>query len=162
MPRLHRTARLWIYVLAALVAAALLAACAAYQHQHQGAAPPPAEPAPAAAPVSGEFSQLSNDEQVARVRGEVEEAKANLHRQGKYACCVHPACNQCLLQHGECQCRHAVEKEGGPCCGECTEAWIEGKGTVEGISALELLERKKREIRDEGTQEPPQHRHHHP
>ncbi len=157
-----RSRRPWTYDLAVLLAAGLLAACAAYRFQHQGqgsAAAPAGETQPAAA----DFRELPDDRQVARVRGEVAEAKANLARQGKYACCVHPSCNQCLLQRGECNCRHAVEQEGGPCCGECTEAWIEGRGAVEGVSALELLERKKREVveKDKDREKPPAEHHHH-
>jgi hypothetical protein len=157
----------------ALVALALatLGACAAYQHQHAAAPAPAATPAvaataepavPAGAPVSAEFRTLADGAQLARVRGEVEEAKRNLAAKGRYACCVHPSCNECLLHRGECHCRHEVEKN-GPCCGECTEAWIEGHGAVEGLNALELLERKKRAVREKQGGEPQhEHQHQHP
>lgn len=164
LPRLPtRPTGPWTYALATLLAAGLLAACAAYQYQHRDLGAPAPATAGETAAAPAEFRELTDERQVARVRGEVEEAKANLARKGKYACCVHPSCNQCLLQYGECGCRHAVEKEGGPCCGECTEAWIEGRGAVEGISALELLERKKRSIQEKGQEKPPAgHHHHHP
>src|SRR5215208_1481708 len=131
-----------------VLALAVLGACAAYQHQHGAASGQAASPAvasmgeaavPAGAPVSEEFRALSDGAQLTRVRGEVEETKRNLAAKGRYACCVHPSCNECLLHRGECHCRHEVEKN-GPCCGECTEAWIEGHGAVEGVNALELLE----------------------
>lgn len=132
----------------------LLAACAAYQAQHTGGSGEggkgplaPADPHPHHAAPSAEFVEMSDAEQIARLRGEVEETKKNLERQGKYACCVRPACNECLLKYGECHCRESV-REAGPCCGECTEAWVEGRGAVEGIDAWELLERQKRQIRE--------------
>lgn len=135
-----------------------LVACAAYQAQHgragaggQGSQEPAA---PAVIRPAGTFSELDEAGQVARIRGEVEEVKANLAQQGKYACCVEPPCTECLLKHGECHCREAVRKS-GPCCGECTEAWIEGRGTVEGVTAWDVLERKK-QILDEVNKKPPQ------
>ena len=152
--------------LAALSLALFLAACAAYQAQHQAAVPAAADAhatAPAAVRPSGEFSELTPDGQIARVRGEVEEAKANLARQGRYSCCIKPPCTECLLKYGQCHCRDAVRKQ-GPCCGECTEGWIEGKGAVEGVTAWELLERKKK-LLDEtnrqksGEEKPPEQQH---
>lgn len=151
----------------------LLAACAAYREQH--AAPAAGEPsaaAPAAIRPAAEFSELTADQQIARIRGEVEEVKTDLHQQGRYECCVHPTCTECLLNHGECHCREAVRKE-GPCCGECTEAWIEGRGTVEGVTAWELLERRKNVLDEvnkkkgsggggeQPERQPEPHRHHH-
>ena len=139
-----------------LVFALFLTACAAYEAQH------------AAFPKSGGHDHAPpGDVRITRLQGEVEEVKAELARQGRYACCVEPACTQCLLKYGECHCREAIRKE-GPCCGECTEAWIEGRGAVEGVTAWELLERKKK-ILDEvnekkgGGEHPPgeQHQHHH-
>jgi hypothetical protein len=131
-----------------------LAACEAYQAQHTGRIAPAASAAPvtkAAPPVaaipSHEFTGLSDAQQIAQVRGEVEETKKNLERRGKYSCCVRPSCNQCLLKRGECHCRDVANKK-GPCCGECTEAWLEGRGAIEGASAWELLERKKKMLDD--------------
>jgi hypothetical protein len=149
--------------------ALFLAACAAYQSQH-GSAPQagPQAAAPAVVRPSGEFSELAPDGQIARIRGEVAEVKATLARQGRYACCVEPPCTECLLKYGQCHCRDVI-REQGPCCGECTEAWIEGRGAVEGVTAWEVLERKKSML-DEANRkgstvapppEPPQHQHHH-
>ncbi|HEX9942721.1 MAG TPA: hypothetical protein VGG03_11935 [Thermoanaerobaculia bacterium] len=145
--------------------ALLLAACAAYQAQHGQTAAGEGHDhaAPSVVRPSGEFSELTADGQVARIRGEVEEVKATLAEKGKYACCVHPPCTECLLRYGECHCREAVRKQ-GPCCGECTEAWIEGRGTVEGVTAWEVLEKKKQVLdevnRKKGGSEPePPHQH---
>lgn len=150
-----------------LILSLTLAACAAFRAQH-GAVPQAEDhhhDHHAMHPPSPEFTEMSDGEQIARVRGEVEEAKKNLERQGRYACCVRPSCNECLLRFGECRCREAV-REAGPCCGECTEAWVEGRGAVEGVSAWELLERKKQQIREreegggKGEEEKPPQRHH--
>lgn len=136
-----------------LLLALVLTACAAYQSQHgggrSGGAP---APSPQAAAPGHDFTELPEDRQITRVRGEVDEAKKNLAVKGKYACCVRPACNECLLKRGECHCRHVAAK-GGPCCGECTEAWVEGRGTIENLKAWDLLERK-RQMLDENGQAP--------
>lgn len=130
-----------------LLLAVLLTACAAYQAQHT---PPRAVQAgPEDVPATleairppGDFTALDDGAQVSRIKGEVEQAKENLARKGQYSCCVRPVCSQCLLKYGHCHCREAVKKD-GPCCGECTEAWIEGHGAIEGLDALELLRRKE-------------------
>jgi hypothetical protein len=157
--------------LAGLSLALVLTACAAYQAQHGGGAPAAGpedhdHPAQVQAP-SGEFTELPENVQISRIRGEAEAVKASLAQQGRYLCCVEPACTECLLKYGECHCREAVRKE-GPCCGECTEAWVEGRGAVEGVNAWELLERKKA-VLDEVNRKaagggekppPPEHPHH--
>jgi hypothetical protein len=137
----------------ALPFALALAACAAYQSQHGIIrAPATASPAVAAAsaeaaaitpvPPGKEFTELPDGRQVAIVRGQTDEVKKNLAAKGRYACCVRPACNECLLKRGECHCREVATK-GGPCCGECTEAWVEGRGAIEGLKAWDLLERRR-------------------
>jgi len=147
--------------------ALVLAACAAYQTQHRAAAPAaeshPA--APAAVRPTGEFTELTPDGQIARIRGEAEEAKTLLSQQGHYSCCVHPPCTQCLLKFGECHCRDTVRK-GGAACGDCTEAWIKGRGTVEGVSAKEIVERSQKALagmipKEGGEEKPPQEQHRH-
>jgi hypothetical protein len=134
-----------------LLVAATLFACTAFRAQHAGRraapAPAPAEESPAAA-----FTELGTDRQLARVRGEVSAAQRNLAQAGHYSCCVEPACNECLLKRGECHCRDLV-RQSGP-CGECTEAWIEGRGVVAGVNARDLLERKKK-LLDAPQQEHP-------
>ena len=147
-----------------------LAACAAYRSQQtfrrEGEVRPSSPQVASIAPDRA-FSELAEADQVARIRGAAELVKETLAREGRYACCVEPACTECLLKYGECHCREALREE-GPCCGECTEMWVEGKGTVEGISAWEVLERKKdvlRRVNERGgaaaPEEPPPH-HHHP
>jgi len=146
--------------LLALLVAATLASCAAYQAQHarrpaspsgQGApSVSSASAAPGVAP-SGEFSELTADGKIARVRGEAEATREELARSGRYSCCVRPACTECLLKRGECHCAKLVREKGSN-CGECMQGWIDGKGAVEGVSAWDLLQRKLYEVR--GTDEP--------
>ena len=64
-----------------------------------------------------------------------EELKAN----GKYDCCVKPACRQCALTAGECHCREVIDAN-GPCCGECTQSWVEGRGNTAGVDREKVLE----------------------
>src|SRR4051794_22258366 len=85
-------------------------------------------------------------------RGRAEQARETPARKGQSPGCAPPACSQCLLKYGHCHCREAVKKD-GPCCGECTEAWIEGRGAVEGVTAWQILE-KKRQILEEANGKP--------
>jgi hypothetical protein len=132
-----------------LALALTLAACAAYQAQHAPPSPSAAAASPgnpeaelaAILPPSGAFSELTPDGQIARIRGEVEQTRDVLAEEGKYACCVQPACTECLLKHHQCHCREHIHQQGP--CGECTQGWIEGRGAVEGIDARDLLARKK-------------------
>jgi hypothetical protein len=127
-----------------LCVALALTACAAYQAQHGGAGGGPgASPSTLWTVAPGhDYTELSDDAQAARLRGEIEETKKNLAAKGMYACCVRPTCNECLLKRGQCRCA-TVARQGGPCCGECTEDWVEGKGVVEGLNAWDLLARRK-------------------
>lgn len=138
-----------------------LVACAAYQAQQSARREGEKRGGAKGTSVAPDrvFAELPEGDQVARIRGEVSLVKETLARDGRYACCVEPACTECLLKYGECHCREAVQKE-GPCCGECTEAWVEGRGAVEGVTAWELLERKKdvlRQVHEHGEDKPPHH-----
>jgi hypothetical protein len=155
MPRLKRTLALSA---AALLALSPLAGCAAYRYQH---APAPARKMQAAEavpvrPAPPEFKRLRSDAQTAQVRGEVEETKDNLAAQGHYSCCIKPACNECLIRRGECHCHDLVMKDSP--CGECTQAWIDGRGAVDGVNPIDLLKRKEQAaVEQKGKQpEPPQ------
>jgi hypothetical protein len=100
----------------ALLLALVLAACAAYKAQH-GRLP------------SRESAPLPDDPRITHLHGEADALKAELARQGRYACCIDPPCTQCLLQRGECHCRKSLRKEGpcADCCGECRDGWIDGR-----------------------------------
>lgn len=143
--------------LVSLLLAVLLTACAAYQAQHHPPRAVQAGPEDVSATLEairppGDFTALGDEAQISRIKGEVEQAKESLAQKGQYSCCVRPACSQCLLKYGHCHCREAVKKD-GPCCGECTEAWIEGRGAVEGVTAWQILE-KKRQILEEANKKP--------
>lgn len=132
-----------------LLSVTLVAGCSAYQAQRQSRTDPP-QPAPAAsatAPVAhhgdhqqmvDQFARETEGAKKAILLSQLDVYKAELAEQGKYDCCVKPGCNECVLQRGECHCREGVEK-GGPCCGECTAAWIDGRGDVAGLDREEVL-----------------------
>lgn len=130
----------------AVFAALLLSSCAAYKAQHATADPTPkpartestsseAAPAPAAhvhaaaEPMSGRQALL-----ISELDKFQEELKAN----GLYDCCVKPACRQCAITAGECHCRRVIDAN-GPCCGECTQSWVEGRGNTEGVDREQVL-----------------------
>jgi hypothetical protein len=123
----------------------LLSTCAAYRAQHQSAAPAPRSTAAAAAPTAAAETRVAaavaaepiNTRQ-AMLLSEVDKYMDELKADGKYDCCVKPACRQCALTAGECHCR-AVISANGPCCGECTQSWVEGRGNTEGVSREQVL-----------------------
>ncbi len=133
--------------LAALIFSLVLSACAVYQAQHQPqhqAQPATAlsEGPPLSAPADDNlvirFREQPEAVQQATLLSNLETYKSQLVAQGKYNCCVSPGCNECVIRNGECHCRRVVEKD-GPCCGECTQGWIEGRGNVEGVNREEIL-----------------------
>lgn len=127
----------------AVSAALLFSSCAAYKAQHATAEPTPkparaevaSEPAPqphvhaAADPLAGRQAML-----ISELDKFQEELKAN----GLYDCCVKPACRQCAITAGECHCRRVIDAN-GPCCGECTQSWVEGRGNTEGVDREQVL-----------------------
>lgn len=138
---MHRKA---LAVVLVLVALAVISGCAAYQAQHAGTGPAASHEHHKMQPPSSLFTMKSSEEKLAQIHGEMEETKQSLAEEGKYACCIRPACNQCLLRFGVCRCRKAIQEQGLG-CGECMEGWKEGRGTVEGVTPAELLERQKQQ-----------------
>jgi hypothetical protein len=69
---------------------------------------------------------------------ELDKYQAELKAEGKYDCCVKPACRQCAITAGECHCRQVIDAN-GPCCGECTQAWVEGRGNTAGVDREQVL-----------------------
>jgi hypothetical protein len=133
----------------------LLSSCAAYNAQHASAAPAKSRSASSstdsaapAAParkvnvdkaVVDSFEAHPLDEKQALLISEIDKYRNELESNGQYDCCVKPACRQCALTAGECHCRLVISKN-GPCCGECTQAWVEGRGDAPGVDREKVLE----------------------
>ena len=130
-----------------------LFSCAAYKAQHASsdaragatradtAAPHEHEPAPKAKAddkLMAAFADQPAPVRQATLLSEIDRFQSELKAEGKYDCCVTPACRQCAMTAGECHCRHVIEKD-GPCCGECTQAWVEGRGNVPGVDREQVL-----------------------
>jgi hypothetical protein len=126
-----------------------LSSCAAYKAQHAVAARPAAAATGAAdtrthegheggaAPATSHRTEPMNLTQATLI-SEIDKYRADLAANGKYDCCVKPACTQCALTAGECHCRRVVSAD-GPCCGECTQSWVEGRGNTEGVDREQVL-----------------------
>jgi hypothetical protein len=152
MPNLKRALALSTV---ALVALGPLAGCAAYRYQHAprpapSRAPLAVEVAVPVQPASAEFQRLRSDDQTAQVRGEVEETRRNLEVQGHYSCCIKPPCNECLVRRGECHCRELVDKDKKSPCGECTQAWIDGRGALDAVTVQDILKHQAAAVEEKG------------
>ena len=135
----------------ALSASLLLSSCAAYRAQHARSAPAAApsgasmrgtdSAAPVHVPdqrvVNAILSQPLAVKQTLLI-SEIDRYIEELKQAGQYDCCVRPACRQCAITAGECHCQQVVEKD-GPCCGECTQGWVEGRGEVPGVDREQVL-----------------------
>lgn len=119
--------------------------CAAYRAQHAG-------PDPNSTRSEAEARQVALDPAVvaafdtqplalkqAMLISEIDKYQAELKANGKYDCCVKPACRQCAITAGECHCRQVIDAN-GPCCGECTQAWVEGRGNTAGVDREKVLQ----------------------
>ena len=128
----------------------LLSSCAAYNAQHgrldhASVAAAEKKEAPAegdgAAVAHAHAAAVSNDpltlQQTLLVQ-QIDQFREELAANGKYDCCVKPACRQCAMSAGECHCREVISAN-GPCCGECTQAWVDGKGNTEGVDREQVL-----------------------
>jgi hypothetical protein len=131
--------------------ALLLSSCAAYKAQHAGAKAAPApraesssssssheHAAPANPVVAAAFDGQPLATKQAMLISELDKYQAELKENGLYDCCVKPACRQCAITAGECHCRQVIDAN-GPCCGECTQAWVEGKGNTAGVDREQVL-----------------------
>ncbi|MFL6247082.1 MAG: hypothetical protein ACJ74H_13710 [Thermoanaerobaculia bacterium] len=128
----------------AFSAALLFSSCAAYKAQHANAA----APAPKPARVSASAPEPEHEHEHAKVDplagrqalliSELDKFQQELKENGLYDCCVKPACRQCAITAGECHCRRVIDAQ-GPCCGECTQSWVEGRGNTEGVDREKVL-----------------------
>lgn len=122
----------------------LFSTCAAYKAQHAAPEAPAAgfasaheghDTHTAAAPAASADPLLVRQ---AELISELDKFQDELKAEGRYDCCVTPACRQCAMTAGECHCRESIGKN-GPCCGECTQSWVEGKGNIPGVDREQVL-----------------------
>ena len=124
---------------------ALLTTCTAWKAQHAGTdlnAPRTEEAARQVKPDAKVAAALDAQPlalKQATLISEIDKFREDLKANGKYDCCVKPACRQCALTAGECHCREVISAN-GPCCGECTQSWVEGKGNTEGVDREQVLQ----------------------
>jgi len=123
----------------------LFSTCAAYQAQHSGTDTKSTRPEEQAKQMKTDPSVTASFEAqplalkqsilISELDHYTEELKSN----GKYDCCVKPGCRECIIRAGECHCRKVIDAN-GPCCGECTQSWIEGRGNTAGVDREKVLE----------------------
>lgn len=80
---------------------------------------------------------LPTAEQVATAKADVEIAKASLTRDGKFKCCVKPACDWCVLKANGCACADMIDA-GQPVCPECGLGWKNGRGSIPDVQPSEV------------------------
>ena len=122
-----------------------LTSCTAYKAQHSGVDPNTthAETAARDVKVDPAVAAVFDNQPLAMKQAvlisEIDKYREELKANGKYDCCVKPACRQCALTAGECHCREVIDAN-GPCCGECTQSWVEGRGNTAGVDREQVLE----------------------
>lgn len=72
-----------------------------------------------------------------KAKAQWEAVKKKLTAQGKYACCIRPACNLCAKTTGSCACAVNIGKGKGA-CGECLGGWKAGRGALKGVKAADV------------------------
>lgn len=131
--------------LAAVLASLFLLTCSAYKAQHMGPDPNTTRSEEAARHMSVAPAATTHFEQQplamkqAILVAELDKYTTELAANGKYDCCVKPGCRECVIRAGECHCRKVIDAN-GPCCGECTQSWIEGRGNTAGVDREKVLE----------------------
>lgn len=134
----------------AVLAVLLSSSCAAYKAQHSGVdvnttrseatrSESIREEVPINPAVAAAFDNEPLSMKQALLISELDKFQAELKANGLYDCCVSPACRQCALTAGECHCRMVIDAN-GPCCGECTQSWVEGRGNTAGVDREKVLE----------------------
>jgi hypothetical protein len=132
-------------VVLGLTAAILLSSCAAYRAQHATAAgnstrteSPAARNVMPDPKVVAAFQSQPLAVKQSMLISEIDRYIDELKAEGQYDCCVKPACRQCAISAGECHCRQVIDSN-GPCCGECTQSWVEGRGNTAGVDREQVL-----------------------
>jgi uncharacterized membrane protein YeaQ/YmgE (transglycosylase-associated protein family) len=132
-------------VATAVLTFVLFSTCAAYQAQHSGTDSKTTQPEEQAKQVKAnpavtaafEGQPLAHKQAI--LISELDHYTEELKSNGKYDCCVKPGCRECVIRAGECHCRKVIDAN-GPCCGECTQSWIEGRGNTAGVDREKVLE----------------------
>jgi len=75
--------------------------------------------------------------QAVKLQKSINNYKAQLAKQGKYACCVQPSCDMCATHMGGCPCGKMASM-GKPVCRECKGGWEAGDGAISGKEASEI------------------------
>ena len=77
-------------------------------------------------------------------RRQMDAAKKKLAAQGRYSCCVKPACDLCARVNGSCACAGNVASGKGA-CGDCYGGWQGGRGALKGVDrkSVQLLPAEK-------------------
>ena len=131
--------------IAAIALAVSCLTCAAYKAQHSGPDPnttrteESAQKVAVPAATTTQFEQQPLALKQAILIAELDKYTTELAANGKYDCCVKPGCRECVIHAGECHCRKVIDAN-GPCCGECTQSWIEGRGNTAGVDREKVLE----------------------
>jgi hypothetical protein len=75
--------------------------------------------------------------QAVKLQKGIDSYKAQLTKQGKYACCIQPTCDFCATHMGACPCGKmaAMDK---PVCRECKGGWEAGEGAISGKNASQI------------------------
>lgn len=93
----------------------------------------PAKPAPQAkANQPSPAKETPKADRLKAARTEIQAAKSDLMKDGKYKCCVAPACDWCLLTEEGCGCM-ANLRAGKEVCPGCGLGWHNDKGAMKGI-----------------------------
>jgi hypothetical protein len=136
-------------IVLAISIALLFSSCAAYHAQHAAVTDTPGTTTrtesaartevPLNPAVTAAFDSQPLSTKQAMLISELDKYQAELKENGLYDCCVKPACRQCAITAGECHCRRIIDAS-GPCCGECTQSWVEGRGNTAGVDREKVLE----------------------
>ncbi len=105
----------------------------------------------------------TDNPKVIQVRKDLDELKAELKREGLYACCIRNDCNWCAIYMGHCPCARLVTEKGSEkSCPECAAAWNKKQGKILGVDpdAIEVTTFGVYGFEEEGRHHHEDERHH--
>lgn len=83
---------------------------------------------------AGKGVNLGPEARLQSIKAELKAVKAELTKEGKYDCCIHPTCDWCALKYGKCIC-HGNITVGQAVCPDCGLGWHNDQGSVAGVKA---------------------------